>query len=205
VIPVVAGLNAGLLVTGKDVVLGTQGPAFPHACVEIQDRPGLGGEMGIAGKDPVLVLPGLDRVLVQDPPDRTSTHGLGEYLIGPPGEVRQRLPTQRLLGLGNRFTGDGRDESVIQGGKSRLSAPSLAILDREIAPGPALPPPLHLSQRQAHLLGRDRMGERGVFVEQQRQAETLNRLDCGGSATHGGAGLLQERHGKTTRCGSGHA
>ncbi len=45
--------------------------AFPAAAVKLEDAAGLGGELGIAGKDPGAVLPGLDRVLGQPAPYRT--------------------------------------------------------------------------------------------------------------------------------------
>ena len=50
-----AGLDAGLLIGAEDVVLGPQGYALPQARIEVQHRAGLVGDVGITGKNPVLV------------------------------------------------------------------------------------------------------------------------------------------------------
>jgi hypothetical protein len=66
-----AGLNAGLLVGGEDELVLAQRLAVPAARVQIEDAPGLGLELRIAGKDPAAVLPRADRILVQPAPHRT--------------------------------------------------------------------------------------------------------------------------------------
>ena len=64
-----ARLDRRLLVGADDVVAGVQPLALPAAGVQIQDRAGLLGEPWVAREDPRAVLPRLDRVLRQPPPD----------------------------------------------------------------------------------------------------------------------------------------
>jgi hypothetical protein len=65
-----AGLDGGLLIGADDVLIGTELRCLEDPLVQVQDHPSLGGEVGVAGKDPRLVLPGLDRVLGQPAPQR---------------------------------------------------------------------------------------------------------------------------------------
>jgi hypothetical protein len=65
-----AGLDGGLLVGAEDVLVVAEQLAGEPALVEVEDDAGLGGEVGVAGKDPGAVLPRLDRVLVQSAPQR---------------------------------------------------------------------------------------------------------------------------------------
>jgi hypothetical protein len=57
-------LQLGLLVGGDHVLVGAQAPALEAPLVEIEHRRGLGGEVGVAGKEPRAHLPGLDRRIV---------------------------------------------------------------------------------------------------------------------------------------------
>src|SRR5262249_42159939 len=72
------GLNAGLLVGTEDVVYRAQGLAAPEARIQVQDRTGFLGELGVAGENPALIPPGLEGVGMQDAPDRTAADGLAE-------------------------------------------------------------------------------------------------------------------------------
>ncbi|HEY2202023.1 MAG TPA: hypothetical protein VGH56_09045 [Solirubrobacteraceae bacterium] len=45
-----AGLDRGFLIAADDVVAGMQELAFPAAAVQVEDRSGLGGELGVAGE-----------------------------------------------------------------------------------------------------------------------------------------------------------
>ena len=93
-----AGLDRGLGVHGQDAVAGPQPPALVKPLVQVQDHGRLRGEVRGARGDPRLVLPGLDRVLGQDPQHRghrqlTARPGLGD--LGQqfrPGPARQRHP-----------------------------------------------------------------------------------------------------------------
>ena len=62
-VPAAAGLDAGLLVRGQDVLVLAKGPALPFPLVEVQHAGGLLGEPGVAGEDPRPVLSGLQRVV----------------------------------------------------------------------------------------------------------------------------------------------
>ena len=59
------GLDARLLVGADDVVSRPEGPALPLARIQVDDHPGSLREAGVAGEDPVLVPPGLDRAAVE--------------------------------------------------------------------------------------------------------------------------------------------
>ena len=65
-----AGLDGRLGVHGQDAVAGPQPLALVKPLVQVQDHGRLGGEVRVARGDPRLVLPGLDRVLGQDPQHR---------------------------------------------------------------------------------------------------------------------------------------
>src|SRR5271166_2128390 len=64
-----ARLNARLLIRADDVVSAAQRFALPGASVQVQDAPSFFGELRVAGEDPVLIPPWLDRVRVEDTPD----------------------------------------------------------------------------------------------------------------------------------------
>src|SRR5712691_11331995 len=66
-----------------DAVTRPERLTLAGALVKIENHRGLGGEVRVAGEDPGLVLPGLDRVLSQDPQhrgwrDRAGQPGLGD-------------------------------------------------------------------------------------------------------------------------------
>ena len=65
-----AGLDGRLGVHGQDAVAGPQPPAPVKPLVQVEDDRCPGGEVRVARGDPRLVLPGLDRVLSQDPQHR---------------------------------------------------------------------------------------------------------------------------------------
>ena len=76
-------------------------------------------QVRVAWEDPVLVLPRLDGIAVQDPPHRTPADGLAQRAPDPVRDIGQRLTAQRLLGLGHQLTGGGLDQGLLQGGKTR--------------------------------------------------------------------------------------
>ena len=124
-----AGLNTGLLVGTEDVVLGAKALALPLAPIEVQNRASFLGKVGITWKEPVLVPPGFERILIQNAPHRAPTDGFAQGFLSPCRDIGQGLPTQRLLGFGDQFTGDGLNQRVVQGGKKP-----------PYGPGPARPP-----------------------------------------------------------------
>src|SRR5271166_5836905 len=124
-----AGLDARLLVRADDVVPAAQRLTVPQAGVQVQDAPGFVGELWVAGKDPVLVPPGLDRVGVEDAPDGAGADWLSQGCRGPTRQVRTRQPAQRQLGLADGLTGDRLDNRLVARGKKRAYARGL--LDRQ--------------------------------------------------------------------------
>ena len=114
-----ACLNARLLVGPDDKVLVFQGFSLPMPRVQVKDRPGLCQELRVSRKDPVLVLPGLDGVLVQDPPYRAAADCLAQRRLCSRREIFQGLPTNRLAGFRDSFTSQGLDQCVIPRGKNR--------------------------------------------------------------------------------------
>jgi hypothetical protein len=65
-----AGIDLRLGVEGQDPVPGAEWGALVTALVQVHDHLRLGLEVRVAGVDPRLALPRLDRVLSQDPPHR---------------------------------------------------------------------------------------------------------------------------------------
>jgi hypothetical protein len=112
-----AGLDAGLLVAADDPVERVEALVPPVALIQVEHGGGLGEEVGRAGEDPVLVLPGLDGVLVEDAPDGGAADRLIQLLLRPLGQVGGGLPAQRVAGTGDHVTGDGGDDGPVQGGK----------------------------------------------------------------------------------------
>jgi len=126
-----AGLDAGLLVGTEDVVLGAKALALPSAGIQVQNRSGLLGEVGITRKDPVLVPPRFDGIRIQNPPHRAATDRFAQRFAGPGSDVGQGLPTQWLLGFRKQFTSARLDQRVVQGGKKPPCGPVPARLPRK--------------------------------------------------------------------------
>ena len=64
-----AGLDTGFLIGADDVVLGTERSVVPGSRIQIQHASRLLRKLGIAGKDPTLIAPRFDGVLIQDATD----------------------------------------------------------------------------------------------------------------------------------------
>lgn len=81
-----AGLNTGFLVGGQHVLGRAEGDAVTTPFVQVEDPAGLGGEAGVAGKEPTPNSPGLDGVGGEPAPDRGAAELRGEALgeDGPP-------------------------------------------------------------------------------------------------------------------------
>ena len=118
-----SSLNARLLVGADDVILRDQGLAFPDPRVKVQNPPGLFGEAWITREDPVLVSPGLDRSVVENPPDRAAADRLAQGMLGSDRQVVQRLTAQGSLGQVNQLASGGFDQGPIQKGKRRTLRP----------------------------------------------------------------------------------
>ncbi len=118
-----AGLDAGLLVRADDPVKPIDSFALPVTLVQIQDDGGLLEEVGGTGENPVLVLPGLDGVLVEDAPDGAAADGLVQLALDPFGEIGRGLAAQRVSGASDHITGDRCDNGPVKGGKRPACGP----------------------------------------------------------------------------------
>ncbi len=114
-----SGLDARLLVRADDIIPTTQRFAVPGASIQIQHSPSFFGELRVAGKDPVLISPGFDRVSVEDSPDGTGTDRSAQGHRSSVGQVRIRQPTQWQLGQADSLTGDRLDDRPVARGKKR--------------------------------------------------------------------------------------
>ena len=114
---------------------------------------------------------------------------LAQRLAGPGGEVGQRLTTQRLLGLGDPFAGDGLDQRLVQRGKKRACAPVLGVRHGKVPGGPPFAPTPDLTPRKAHALAGFFMGHVRLLVEQQGKLVPLDGLMRSGLASDLAAGF----------------
>jgi len=118
-----SGLNAGLLIRGNYIVVGTQRSALPDAFVEIEDWTCFVRKVGIAREDPASMLPGTKGIAAEPAPER-----------GPADLGDQALRNYVLSDFFDRESGQGEAECVRQfagqslnlddetGGKSGLYA-----------------------------------------------------------------------------------
>ena len=88
-------LETRLLIGRDDVFIASQCGPFPSSAIQIQDTAGFLGELGIAGKDPAAMPPGLQRIGAQPAPQGDAADlchdAAGEYLTMQfgDGEARQ--------------------------------------------------------------------------------------------------------------------
>ena len=75
-----AGLNAGLFVSGDDVVVSAQRSAFPDAFVQIKDGAGFVGKVGVAREDPASMLPRTEGIAAEPAP-QSGTADLGNQAL----------------------------------------------------------------------------------------------------------------------------
>ena len=88
-------MNTGLFVCADDVIIGTQWNALPDALIKIEDGPGFGGKVRIAGEDPASMFPG-DKGIAAEPAPQSSAadlsdqalrnNVLADFLDGEPGQ-----------------------------------------------------------------------------------------------------------------------
>jgi len=117
------GLNARLFVGRDNKLVSAQWSAFPDAMVQIEDRAGLGGKIGITGKDPASMLPRAKGIATEPAPQSSSTdlgdkapsnHVLPDLLNGKPGQRKSEAVRE--------FTGQRLNLDDETGGKSGLYA-----------------------------------------------------------------------------------
>ena len=191
-----AGLHAGLLVGTEDVVLGAKALALPLASIEVQNRASLLGKAGIARQAPVLVPPGFESILSHNAPPCAPTDGCAQGMLRPCRAVSQGLPTQRLLGFCEQFTGDGLDQCVVQGGKICLAAPAWLVLQGKVPLGPTATPSWHRTQMQLAACRSLDVGHKRLLMPKENQGGALPSLVLHGPLVDNRCRLLQESRGK---------
>ncbi len=118
------GLDAGLLVGAEHEVLRVQGFSRPLPGVQVEDPPGLGGEVRIAGKDPGPVLPRADGVFVKPPPHRLVAEGGDEpAALRLPHDVGAAQAGERQAPGDRQLTGEGLDLHDDLGGERPAGGP----------------------------------------------------------------------------------
>jgi hypothetical protein len=125
-----AGLNGGLLVGADDIGIRLQFLALEDPVVEVQDHPGLGSQVGVAGEDPGAVLPRLDRVLGQPAPQR----GGGDVVDQAGGEdlgaqFGEAPPAKRYSAGGGQLAGDRLARGDHRGREGAGAAGPLAVAE----------------------------------------------------------------------------
>ena len=74
-------MNTGLFVCADDVIIGTQWNGLPDALVKIEDGPGFGGKVRIAGEDAASMFPG-DKGIAAEPAPQSSAADLSYQALG---------------------------------------------------------------------------------------------------------------------------
>ena len=70
--PTPSSLDTRLFIHAEHIICPPQRLAFPHACVQVENRPSLLGKLRVLRKKPMFMLPRFDRRLVQHPPHSTA-------------------------------------------------------------------------------------------------------------------------------------
>jgi hypothetical protein len=131
-----AGLETGCLIGPEESVRGATGLPWPSARLQVQKRAGLRGEMGLPGKAPVLVLPGLQGLGRPHPPPRAPPDRVPQSCLGACRHVSQRLPAQRWLRVRDPGAGSSLDQGLVQRGKQ---GPGGLVLSYRPRPSHPLP------------------------------------------------------------------
>ena len=133
-------LNTGLFVSRDDKVARPQGESIPYPLIKIQDPACLMLKLGITGKDPAPVLPWLNGILSQPPPDRRAAHVSHNAPLNSCSRNFAGAPSrQRNTALKRQFTRQGLylDDDVR--GKNRTGVrvwiypPALRVVHRKIS------------------------------------------------------------------------
>src|SRR5438132_10840177 len=120
-----SGLDRGLLVATHDEVAGVQALSLPAPLVQVEDRPGLDLELGVAPQDPGAVVPWADRVFGQPPPHGHAGDPLDDSARDRlAGELRRGPARQRHALLGGQLARQRDDLSVHLWGKKSGAGPA---------------------------------------------------------------------------------
>jgi len=127
-------LDAGLLVSGNHIIVGSQRHSHPAALIQVQDRPCFAGEFGISRKNPAPILPGLDGILAQPSPDGDPTDtGNNTSFQNIPLDFFAAKARQRYTQFRGKLTRQGFNLHNDSGGKTEQGA--RVWIDRTIQPG----------------------------------------------------------------------
>jgi hypothetical protein len=123
-----ARLDGGLLVGTDHIGVRLQLLVLKDPVVQVQDHPGLGGEVGVAREDPGAVLPRLDRVLGQPAPQRRGRDVVdqaGGQDLG--AQLGEAPPAKRYPAGGGQLAGDRLARGDHPGRKGAWAAGPLAV------------------------------------------------------------------------------
>jgi len=121
----VANLNARLLVGRDDELVAAKATSFPDTRVQVQDRCCTLEEQRVAGPDPRMVPPWLQRIGIQDAPDRGLANGF-DVILGDqyPLDVGNEEPAERLLVLGRQLAGNSLNQDEDLGREKSVADPN---------------------------------------------------------------------------------
>jgi hypothetical protein len=121
--PAAERLQLALLVRRDDVLVGPRPLALEDPRVQIEHPPGLDCEVGIALVDPALLLPGLERIFVQPPPDRRGRRLADRQFDHQPVELSAREPAQRQPVADRQLARDRLDRGDLLRGENGAGDP----------------------------------------------------------------------------------
>jgi len=130
------GLDARLFIGRDDVFAFAQRLPFPAPLVQVQHGPGAFAEPRVARKDPGLVEPGPQTVLVEDSPDRGPADPC-DRIVGQHGrdDLGEAEPREWSAVVCRQLTGDCFHMGHLLGGKRSGGAPISAGPPRRRVPG----------------------------------------------------------------------
>lgn len=171
--PLMARLDARLLVGAHHQIAGVQAAALPDALVEAENDLRLGAEVRVAGVDPTAIPPGLEGVLGEDALDRAQAHGQtlgGDHLM----DAARRVAAERQLTLAGQLAGHRDHQRAIEGGKPPWAPRAWVVLQRKPLKGPAPAPLVDPRRALPQPASRIRAGHRRAPVEEQSEAGSLH-------------------------------
>ena len=186
-----SGLDRRLLIRAHHEIAGLEQLSFPPALVQIEDPPGLHGEVRIAGEDPRAIVPRADRVLCEPPPDRDRRDRRDDPALDRLArELSARPARERDALLGGKLARQRLDLGHLRRGKNAAGDPT-AVSPQD----PARPPGRNVFANPTRLGGRHRAA--------QRSPDSWRHQPRTGSPSrepHPGTGPSTPRRGAPTRC-----
>ncbi len=163
-----------------EAVARCQWCALPPAGVQVQDAAGLLGEARVAGIEPMLVLPGLERIGSEDAPDGARAHRRGVGVgRDQPRQVGDAVTTERLVTLRRQLTGQRLDHGDVPRGGKWVSARALVGRSGQSRPSPSVSARCRgLSSNGTENRNRRRYPSRASAVVGSRKARRVPRVNC---------------------------